>query len=86
MRALLSMLLPSYMRGDNGVCEVLLKSVEWVNDKLGLERSLQFNELVTNQYETAYSPSRAVTATKREQGLSNGMLSRCKIPRIQCVG
>ena len=72
--------------GDNGVCEVLLKSVEWVNDKLGLERSLQFNELVTNQYETAYSPSRAVTATKREQGLSNGMLSRCKIPRIQCVG
>ena len=51
MRARLSMLLPSYMRGDNGVCEVLLKSVEWVNDKLGLERSLQFNELVTNQYE-----------------------------------
>ena len=56
------------------------------NDKPGLERSLQVNELVTNQYETAYSPSRAVTATKREQGLSNGMLSRCKIPRIQCVG
>ena len=72
--------------GDNGVCEVLLKSAKWVNDKLGLERSLQFNELVTNQYETAYSPSRAVTATKREQGLSNGMLSGCKIPRIQCVG
>ena len=41
------------------MCEVLLKSVEWVNDKLGLERSLQFNELVTNQYETAnqeYTP------------------------------
>ena len=38
---------------------MLLKSVEWVNDKLGLERSLQFNELVTNQYETAnqeYTP------------------------------
>ena len=70
----------------NGVCEVMSKSMEWVNDKLGLERSLQFNELVTNQYEAAYSPSRAVTATKREQGLSNGMLSGCKIPRIQCVG
>ena len=44
---------------DNGVCEVLLKSVEWVNDKLGLERSLQFNELVTNEYEHAkqeYTP------------------------------
>ena len=68
------------------MCEVLLKSVKWVNDKLGLERSLQFNELVTNQYETAYSASRAVTATKREQGLSNGMLSPCTIPRIQCVG
>ena len=32
------------------MCEVLLKSVKWVNDKLRLERSLQFNELVTNQY------------------------------------
>ena len=41
------------------MCEVLLKSVEWVNDKLGLERSLQFNELVTNEYEHAkeeYTP------------------------------
>ena len=48
-----------YEGGDNGVCEVLLKSVEWVNDKLGLERSLQFNELVTNEYEHAkeeYTP------------------------------
>ena len=35
----------------NGVCEVLSKSMEWVNDKLGLERSLEFNELVTNQYD-----------------------------------
>ena len=35
----------------NGVCEVMSKSMEWVNDKLGLERSLEFNELVTNQYD-----------------------------------
>ena len=38
---------------------MLSKSMEWVNDKLGLERSLQFNELVTNQYEIAkeeYTP------------------------------
>ena len=36
---------------DNGVCEVLLKSLSWVHEKFRLERSLHFNELVANEYE-----------------------------------
>ena len=36
---------------DNGVCEVLLTSLSWVHEKLQLERSLHFNELVANEYD-----------------------------------
>ena len=35
---------------DNGVCQVLLNSLEWVKHNLGLERSLLFNEVVANEY------------------------------------
>ena len=39
-----------YEGTDNGVCQVLLKSLEWTNQMFGVEKGLQFNEIVANQY------------------------------------
>ena len=39
-----------YEYEDNGVCQVLLNSLEWVTHNLGQERSLLLNEIVANEY------------------------------------
>ena len=39
-----------YEGTDNGVCQVLLESLEWINHMFGLEKGLEFNEIVANQY------------------------------------